>query len=112
MIKKLLSDRQLEKFVRAKQYVHDADVFKGNYKILPPLRHRIGDEVVTVSPVSDITIAGWRNLLKLFDRSSDSEKAEFKESVQAMILSDTMSIVMLETKYIWNIFSNHQNLYL
>lgn len=112
LLKKSLSERQLEKILRANQFVKDSGLLKKGLKILPPLNLRVANELTTISPISSITINGWASLIKLYDKANETERADFRESVRNLILSDINSVSLLETGYIADIFSEHRSMYL
>ena len=112
LIKKSLSEKQLEKVFRMKQSVKDSGVFQKHFKILPASNCRIGDEVIPANAIFSMSIKGWRNLIALYEKSGNEEKLEFRSQVKAMILSDASSATMLGTTLVRNVFSAHRSMYL
>lgn len=112
VIKKMLPEKRLEKVFRAKQYFKDAKLLKGDLAVLPPVNIRIKDEVIKVSPVRDLTLKGWKNIVNLYEKATGEEKQQFESHIKLMILQDASCYHLLQTRYAQQIFANHETLYL
>jgi tetratricopeptide (TPR) repeat protein len=107
-----MSWKHLEIILRAKQSLKDFNWRQKKFSILPQTNLRIGDTVIPLSPISSMTIKGWRNLIALYEKSDVDQRNEFKRKVKSLLISDNLSATMLETKYVSNIFSLHRAMYL
>src|SRR6185436_11061792 len=112
LIKESLSEKRLEKILRAKHYVKESGIFGGGFSILPPTKLRVAEEVFTVSPIPSMTIGVWRSLLDLYKKAKPAEQAEFRQQTRAMILANVSSYIMLETGFIHFIFKDQEAMYL
>ena len=112
LIKQSLSEKKLEKILRAKHYVKESQIFGSGFSILPSTKLRIGNEIFPVSPASSMPVRGWRSLIDLYKKASPAEQAEFRQEARAMILANVSSHIMLETDFIRSVFSCHKAMYL
>ena len=111
-IKRLLSEKQLQKVFRLKQSLKDSGLFDKGFKVFPSINIRLGNELVVPNSVSSITIKGWRNLILLYDKAKDGEKLEFRRYIKSLIILDSSVLGLLQTNLIQELFSKYRDLYL
>jgi len=111
LIKQNIPERRLDKILRVRQFIKDSNFLDKHYRILPPVSHRIGNEVIGLSPISNLTPQAWRNLLQIYQKSTPEEQLDFREHVKTQIINDVESLHVLATGYIKHIFKNHESLY-
>ena len=112
LVKKVLSEKRLEKLLRLKQFIKDGRILRGGLRVMPTADLRLGNELIYVSPASSITVYGWRKLLSIYDHANASEREEFRNQAKTMMLADNNSSLLFETGAIKTVFAKNQDLYL